>query len=981
MSNRLKTGVFTFSLVLVSLFSYSYDAHALSVFLTVQGGTGTSSPSGILAGDNGATAALHTVVVGSGLSYNAGTFTLSANGGGTVTQINTTWPIQGGPITTSGTITYGGLATTSQPTAGQMLYSNGTNGLVPVSTTTASCSGSASCSQFTIIGSSPVTISASGGGGSGGGLATSAPISAGNLLEYNSSGAGTAFGVGTSTLGGGTTGLTFSNNPVLIAASPSVLSGTLAIANGGTNSTSYPNNSLMFYNGTSITSTSSDPLYISTFAATSTTGTSTISNALGIGTGLPATWSNLLYFEATNAAPASVSSGGALHIDSPTTNTGPALEVHVSAGASAAGRGIVFNQTNAFDVQDFILASSSAGNTSTLDVQGMPTGKGIIKIDFAGGPTGFSNGSGLSIDTSSNDAQGVFIKTGTGIPLNIVNSGSSKLFQIDSQGNSTTTNLVEIDSLTAGRVVASNGNRTLYSVATTTVNAGTGLTGALTTLAGTDSIALSVPVSIANGGTGSTTDVQGQVLYGGNGSYQSVATSTLTAGNGLTGSFTQIGTGGSIALSAPVSIANGGTGSTTDVQGQLFYGGNGSYQSIATTSVTCTGSASCTGFTVIGSSPITINATGGGGGGSDPFTHAQIGMSATTSALGIGTTTPWAQLSVSSSTAGSALTPLFAIASNTNATILSVMGSGKVGIGTTSPSSVLTIQGNGDVVPFYIEDSVANSGWGINLRNRSTDPGAAANYTLCNANADRTCGKYFTSLFEDSSTFNNGGAYNQFNDGGVYVSDANLDLAAATSSPTVVAAGATAGAVQLQAGGNAFANIRMFIEPSGNIGIGTSSPNGLFAVTSTSTTATENLQTWDDRGTPVATLSTSSAPLLGIGSSSPFYTFSVGVSGSSFAIDSNGNVVTTGAKPTLGTCGTATISATSTDMRGVIRITGGTPTQCNITFAHVKSDSPICVPGDNSLTLGADVIAASTTGVSFGLGAAFSGEVRYICSQ
>ena len=53
------------------------------------------------------------------------------------------------------------------------------------------------------------------------------------------------------------------------------LTGTLDIDSGGTNSTSLANNTLMFFNGTSITSTSSNPLWATTFQATSTSATST----------------------------------------------------------------------------------------------------------------------------------------------------------------------------------------------------------------------------------------------------------------------------------------------------------------------------------------------------------------------------------------------------------------------------------------------------------------------------------------------------------------------------------------------------------------------------------------------------------------------------------------------------------------------------------------------------------------------------------
>lgn len=59
------------------------SAIAVSVFITGQGGTGTTTPSGILYGDNGATTHLNTVVMGSGCTFVAGTLSCSG-GSGTV---------------------------------------------------------------------------------------------------------------------------------------------------------------------------------------------------------------------------------------------------------------------------------------------------------------------------------------------------------------------------------------------------------------------------------------------------------------------------------------------------------------------------------------------------------------------------------------------------------------------------------------------------------------------------------------------------------------------------------------------------------------------------------------------------------------------------------------------------------------------------------------------------------------------------------
>lgn len=175
----------------------------------------------------------------------------------------------------------------------------------------------------------------------------------------------------------------------------------------------------------------------------SSTATSTIAAPLLLGSGAATNQSNLALYNCGLPYPASISTGGCINVFSPTANTGPAFEVNVSAGASAAGRGVVFNQTNAADVQDFILASSSATGATTFNLKGLPTAKGILKIEHTGGGTGYVNSSALSIDLlNATDAQGIFIKgpvSGTGKLLNIVDSTSATLDVWDNLGNSTTT--------------------------------------------------------------------------------------------------------------------------------------------------------------------------------------------------------------------------------------------------------------------------------------------------------------------------------------------------------------------------------------------------------------------------------------------------------------------------------------------------------------------------------------------------------------
>src|SRR3989338_58094 len=59
---------------------------------------------------------------------------------------------------------------------------------------------------------------------------------------------------------------------------------------------------------------------------------------------------------------------------------------------------------------------------------------------------------------------------------------------------------------------------------------------------------------------------------------------------------------------------------------------------------------------------------------------------------GIGTTTPYSVLSVSTSTQSAPATKLLTVASTTGQTLLTVLGSGKVGVGTSTPSALLSIE-------------------------------------------------------------------------------------------------------------------------------------------------------------------------------------------------------------------------------------------------------------------------------------------------
>ena len=128
------------------------------------------------------------------------------------------------------------------------------------------------------------------------------------------------------------------------------------------------------------------------------------------------------------------------------------------------------------------------------------------------------------------------------------------------------------------------------------------------------------------GGTGWQYLYPNAVLLG-NGSNRIATTSAGTNGNVLAlvgGVPTWVATTTLANISGLLDISHGGTGTTTAPAGWLIYGGGGSaYQAVSTTTASCSGSASCTPFTVIGSSPVTISASGGSGGSGNVATSSQ----------------------------------------------------------------------------------------------------------------------------------------------------------------------------------------------------------------------------------------------------------------------------------------------------------------------------------------------------------------------
>jgi len=100
--------------------------------------------------------------------------------------------------------------------------------------------------------------------------------------------------------------------------------------------------------------------------------------------------------------------------------------------------------------------------------------------------------------------------------------------------------------------------------------------------------------------------------------------------------------GGSVVAAAAFPYATGGTGTTTPNIGQLVWWGSTNQKGVGTTTVSCGSGASCTSFTVIGNSPVTITSSGVNNflGTTSPWTIGNLAMVFSNSSVtSVGTST------------------------------------------------------------------------------------------------------------------------------------------------------------------------------------------------------------------------------------------------------------------------------------------------------------------------------------------------------
>lgn len=541
-------------LSLVGGFFSAAPAYGVAVFQTLQGGSGTSSPSGILYGDNGATTHLNTVTIGSNLTFSGGT--LSATGGG-----------GSGTVSTSTNETSGSLSYWTSNSATPALL-----GKVATSTLTAGTVLAFTGANPTIIGSAS-QINTQGG-----------TFGAGNYVFPSNATTTVYFYAGT-------------------ASSSSLYGADLTTCTGG--------NVLTWSGG--LFGCAVDQTSAGGFSTTSADYWITATTTLPSITALPSTvtFANGLVAQASSTFVADIRNNGIFHALKACTNSTTLCIVGPSNST-----GFFFPNNTSVGVSE---ASNEIAlfNASGLTLDGLTAG-GIVKADNTGL---------LQIATAGNDYQAPISATyPVQYAANVVSLGFSTTTNNTWSGAQLFTNAsttINGNATTTGTFFAAiASSSSLFGAMLATCNSGNflqwagGTFGCATPTGGGTGLSTTSPISAGNLLEYSST---------GGGSAFGVATSTLTPSSPLTGSFTQVGSGGSVGCTTATSGVAGclsntafdifnnkigwGQATSTSINQFVYTNNNGLLVSAASSSLNLPNSA-------LTNSSVTINTNsplGGGG--------------------------------------------------------------------------------------------------------------------------------------------------------------------------------------------------------------------------------------------------------------------------------------------------------------------------------------------------------------------------------
>lgn len=450
-----------------------------------------------------------------------------SGGSGTVTNIATTFPILGGPIITTGTLTFGGLSTSSPVVVSNIPYFSGANTFANVATTSHSFSGPFSITGTigTLIGGANSTVTWTG-------LATTTTLASSNLLVSN--GASGVYGVATSTLSASSP---LTGSFVQIGSGGALgcqtASGSQAGCLSSTDWTTFDNKG----SGTVTSVTGTWPINSSggttptiSWVGLATTSQPASSNVLvsdgvkgiyGVATSSETcTWPQLCAAHVVLSGGGAITWGGLSTSSNAVTSAIPYFS-GVNTLANVATTSHAFS--GPFSVSGTIGALIGGAN-STITWTGLATSSNTVT-------------SNLFYGTSATGSVGNVATTSLGVTSPITFSGTLGAQVGGASGN-------------FACATCNTTNATVSSVATTWPITG----GPITTTGTLIWAGLATTSQPASSNLLVSDGVKG--LYG-------VATSSLSAGTGLSGSFNYIGSGGSLALTVPVAISSGGTATTT----------------------------------------------------------------------------------------------------------------------------------------------------------------------------------------------------------------------------------------------------------------------------------------------------------------------------------------------------------------------------------------------------------------------------------
>jgi hypothetical protein len=328
------------------------------------------------------------------LEWSGSAFQWSANPLGTVTSVDvsggtTGLTTSGGPVTTSGTITLAGTLVVANGGTGQTSYINGE---LLIGNTTGN-----TLTKATLTAGTGITVT------NGTGSITIDAINNGTVTSVDAS--------------GGTTGMSFSGGPITTSGTLT-LSGTLAVANGGTGQTSYVDGELLIGNSSGNT--------LAKATLTAGTGVS-ITNGNGSITVAATNNGTVTSVDVSGGTTGLTTSGG------PVTSSGTIT----LAGTLAVGNGGT-GQTSYVDGE--LLIGNSTGNTLTKTTLTAGTGISITNgtgsitiattgagsvtsVDVSGGTTGLTYSGGPITSTGTITMAGTLITSNGGTGLTSYTAG------------------------------------------------------------------------------------------------------------------------------------------------------------------------------------------------------------------------------------------------------------------------------------------------------------------------------------------------------------------------------------------------------------------------------------------------------------------------------------------------------------------------------------------------------------------------------